>query len=280
MSPESTSSRIEYLARALKAPRIREVAERLGERARDSGWSHEEYLEAVLSAEVSSREASGTEIRIRAAGFPMRKSIEDFNFEHQPSLQRSVISHLAMGAYLLQGANVVLLGPPGTGKSHLAIGLGLRACALGHRVLFASATEWVARLSEAYARGRLAQELARLRRCGLIVIDEVGYIPFEQEAANLFFQLVSSRYEHTSLILTSNLPFARWGDVFGDQVVAAAMIDRIVHHAEVITLKGSSYRLRGSGVTQLPSTQDSIIGGGDIKEDTNVKPRNKTTDAG
>jgi DNA replication protein DnaC len=160
---------------------------------------------------------------------------------------------LATGTYLAEGSNVVLLGPPGTGKTHLAIGLGIRAASQGQRVLFASAIEWVMRLQRAHAQGRLSDELARLRRYALLIIDEVGYIPFEQEAANLFFQLVSSRYEHASLILTSNLPFARWGEVFGDQVVAAAMIDRIVHHAEVITLKGSSYRLRDSGLTNLPS---------------------------
>ena len=124
--------------------------------------------------------------------------------------------------------------------------LGISAAQQGHRVLFATATDWVARLQTAHQLGRLPAELVRLRRYGLIIVDEVGYIPFDQDTANLFFQLVSSRYEHASLILTSNLPFARWGDVFGDQVVAAAMIDRIVHHAEVLTLKGTSYRLRTS----------------------------------
>ena len=120
-------------------------------------------------------------------------------------------------------------------------------------MLFASASEWIRRLSEAHQRGRLSAELTRLGRYPLIVIDEVGYLPFEQEAANLFFQLVSSRYERASLILTSNLVFSSWGGVFGDQVVAAAMIDRIVHHADVLTLKGASYRLRGRGVDCLPS---------------------------
>jgi DNA replication protein DnaC len=122
-------------------------------------------------------------------------------------------------------------------------------------VLFATAVDWVARLQTAHQQGRLGLELVKLRRYGLIVVDEVGYIPFEQDAANLFFQLVSSRYEHASLILTSNLAFARWGDVFGDQIVAAAMIDRIVHHADVLTLKGASYRLQNTGIESLPSVR-------------------------
>ena len=142
---------------------------------------------------------------------------------------------------------------PGTGKTHLATALGVAAARHGHRVLFATATDWVTRLTDAHRAGRLPQELARLRRYALIIVDEVGYLPIEQDAANLFFQLVSSRYEHASLILTSNLPFSGWGGVFGDQAVAAAMIDRLVHHADVLTLKGASYRLRGRGIDSLPS---------------------------
>jgi DNA replication protein DnaC len=247
------ASDLAYLCRALKAPTLARSVERLAERARSDGWSHEEFLAACLEREVAARQSNGGEIRIRAARFPARKTLEEFDFDHQRSLRRDVVAHLGALDFVEGRENVVFLGPPGTGKTHLAIGLSIRACQAGHRVAFATAAQWVDRLAEAHAGGRLHAELTRLGRYPLLVIDEVGYIPFEAEAANLFFQLVSARYERASVIVTSNKPFGRWGEVFGDATVAAAMIDRLVHHAEVVSLKGDSYRLKDRDLGRVPT---------------------------
>src|SRR5699024_10514797 len=167
-----------------------------------------------------------------------------FDFAHVPIAPREVLAHLATTTFVTKKENVVLLGPPGTGKTHLAIALGIKAAQSANPVLFDSATGWIDRLTKAHAAGELERELRRLKRYRLLIIDEVGYLPFDSAAAALFFQLVASRYETGSMIVTSNLPFGRWGETLGDDVVASATIDRLVHHAHVIGLEGDSYRTR------------------------------------
>jgi DNA replication protein DnaC len=191
----STTSELSHIFRAMKAPAAARAMPNLAERAREESWSHERFLEAVLSTEIASRESHGGEARIKAARFPSRKTLEEFDFTFQRSVKKQVIEHLGQLDFLHGKENVVLLGPPGTGKSHLAVAISVRACLAGQRVAFATATEWVGRLGEAKHRGTLEAELRRLSFIPLIVVDEVGYIPFDPEAANLMFSLVSSRYE-------------------------------------------------------------------------------------
>ena len=235
-----------YLKR-LRLPRVGEQLVSTLQQASQEGWSYEEFLTTLLEVEIFARDQATTERRMRAARFPHRsKTLETFDFTFQTSVKKQVMLHLASLRFIELHYNVIFLGPPGVGKTHLSLALGLRAVQAGYDVLFLSAVEMVTHLLEAEERGTLKQAFKRLLKPDLLIVDEIGYIPFARQAANLFFQIVSARYETGSMILNSNRAFSGWGEIFGgDVVVAAAMIDRLVHYAEIVTLAGSSYRLKG-----------------------------------
>lgn len=228
----------------LNLPHLEVALPQLLEQARREQWTYETMLERALTAELDGRDAKATARRLKAARFPGKKSLDAFDFSFQPTLSERRLRELADLSFVQTCTNLVFLGPPGTGKTHLSLALADRALTAGYSVVFTTLSELAQALESASHPGLMRQRLRRYIAPNVLVIDEVGYTKLTQEQARHFFELVTARYEHGSIILTSNTSFAGWGALLGDEVLATALLDRLLHHAEVIAINGRSYRMK------------------------------------
>ena len=249
----------------LKLPGSLEAVDEILSRADGGGLSVAGAIEALLDAQLELRVHRRLESARRTSRMPHLKTLEDFDFALQPSVERSQLESLHELGFLRRHENVVFCGPPGVGKTHLAVSLGVAAIAAGRSVYFATLTEAVESLRQAQESGTFKRRLALLTRPALLIVDEIGYLPLSEDGGRLFFQLVNARHECGSMILTTNKGFDEWGSVVGDEVMAAAMLDRLLHRCHVVNIRGSSYRMREYKATRGRAEGDTENAGAPVK---------------
>ena len=234
-----------YLKR-LRLPAIGRHYQELARQAAQGNLPYEAFLLALVEIEAQQREENAHQKRLRMARFPVIKSLDQFDFTTLPSLNKALVLDLAQGGYLDKRENLILMGNSGTGKTHLATALGLIACQQGRKVRFFTAAGLINQLTEAQASLRLSYLERGLAQMDVLIIDEIGYVPFSEKGAQLFFQVVAQSYERQSLIMTTNLDFSQWPQVFGSEQLTGALLDRLTHHAHILTMNGESFRFRES----------------------------------
>lgn len=241
---ELTSTRIRTTAAKLGLPHLAEALNQYVQRADEAKMGYLDFLDLVLAEELAVRDDRRFRNGLRLSKLPHHKTLEDYDVSFQPDLDPRKVKDLATLSFVEDKANVALLGPPGVGKTHIAVALAVAACRAGYSIYFTSLDDMVRHLKAAEDQGRLISKLTSYLRPSVLVVDEVGYQPLERAEANLVFQVISKRYEKGSIILTSNKTFGEWGQVFGDEVLATAILDRLLHHCEVVPINGNSYRLK------------------------------------